>query len=384
MSKLFVFNPDCEMAIANGDKFYMCPSNIQRMIKDLALLPAYLADADDAVWVENSRAARHFENGLQRACKYVDDEALKVGDRTWRGEPWGLSPKICHWMAEKNLGEEWKASWKEWFSRKTAQRGLGYLLSKGLVEEEEIIPHVFSSLEELKNIVKTGRWIVKAPWSSSGKGLLRLENGLQKKEKEWIGGILKRQGYMMLEKHLTKVMDFAMEYYLKPEKVDFLGWSAFDTGEHGEYISNLVDSQENIEKKIALLTGSEKLEALKLEMPKMLKYVLPDYKGHLGIDMMVYRNEQGMLQIQPCVEINLRYNMGIVALHLYSKYMQLGRSGSFNISFDSRKGEALERWKRLQQEERVEIQDGRLATGCIPLTPITEETQFTAWLRTKK
>ena len=39
------------------------------------------------------------------------------------------------------------------------------------------------------------------------------------------------------------------------------------------------------------------------------------YVGYLGVDMMIYEDESGEFGVQPCVEINLRYNMGICLLY---------------------------------------------------------------------
>ncbi len=40
MHRLFLFNPDCEMAIADGGVFYTPPANVVKMAGDLAFLPA--------------------------------------------------------------------------------------------------------------------------------------------------------------------------------------------------------------------------------------------------------------------------------------------------------------------------------------------------------
>ena len=117
-----------------------------------------------------------------------------------KGEPWGWSPKMCHWLAERGMGEEWKTERKEWYSRRKAREGLIRLF--GLIPdlEKEVIPETGYSIEEIEQKMKTGKYLVKAPWSSSGKGILVLGKPIAVKEKERLHGILKRQGYVMLEK----------------------------------------------------------------------------------------------------------------------------------------------------------------------------------------
>lgn len=40
--------------------------------------------------------------------------------------------------------------------------------------EKEVIPETGYSIEEIEQKMKTGKYLVKAPWSSSGKGILVL------------------------------------------------------------------------------------------------------------------------------------------------------------------------------------------------------------------
>ena len=213
--RLWIFNPDCEMAIANGSKYYMPPANVVTMAEDLAVLPVFLGESeDDWVLVRNlpdpAFMASVFEPLHLKAGFIQEAEAGILGEV--KGEPWGWSPKMCHWLAERGMGEEWKTERKEWYSRRKAREGLIRLF--GLIPdlEKEVIPETGYSIEEIEQKMKTGKYLVKAPWSSSGKGILTLGKPIAVKEKERLHGILKRQGYVMLEKKLNKVLDFAMEF----------------------------------------------------------------------------------------------------------------------------------------------------------------------------
>ena len=42
--KLYVFNPDTDMALANNEENYMAPASACRMAQDLALLPVWYAN----------------------------------------------------------------------------------------------------------------------------------------------------------------------------------------------------------------------------------------------------------------------------------------------------------------------------------------------------
>ena len=47
--KLYVFNPDTDMALANNEENYMAPASACRMAQDLALLPVWYAQPGSAV-----------------------------------------------------------------------------------------------------------------------------------------------------------------------------------------------------------------------------------------------------------------------------------------------------------------------------------------------
>lgn len=378
--RLYIFNCDCEMAIADGGKFYMPPANVKKMMEDLAYLPAYLGERGDCVLVGKDFGEKGGK-GLQVECEPITWEELQREPGKFEGEPWGMSPKMCHWLATRNLGKEWREEQKEWYSRETACEVLCRLMKRGVVADEKAIPYSCSSLKEISERAGKGHWLVKAPWSSSGRGLLHLREGVSEKAGEWMSGVLKKQGYLMVERFLDKVEDFAMEFQASDEEIRFVGWSCFTTGEHGEYRGNYIGEQKNIIKRLEHLLGGEMLERLKTELPAVLREVLPLYRGFLGVDMMVYRTETGEMAVQPCVEINLRYNMGIMALYLSSKYLDKCAEGEFTVTFYSKRGEALQAHERMCREEPAVYKNNRIKSGYIALTPVSETTQFVASLR---
>lgn len=380
--RLFIFNPDCELAIANGGKYYMPPSNIVQMAEDLAFLPAYLGGAGDKVLVKNMPDEYFMKTvirPLRVACCPVTEENCAVGGL--RGMAWGSSPRMNHWLACRGMGEEWRTEQKDWYSRKTALEGLIRLQKKLPFIEKSIIPRVCQRITEIEEFIREGSYIVKAPWSSSGKGILCVEKSLAEKEKEWISGMLGRQGYLMLEKKLQKVQDFAMEFRAEEGKVVFIGWSAFTTGSRGEYRGNYIGPQSKVENSLNAAVGYPLTEQLKETMPEILKGLLPIYKGYLGVDMMLYRDTEGKMRVHPCLEINLRCNMGIVALFLSERYLNEGSEGMFSIRFYPKKGEAVTEYQRLLQDMPPLYKNNRICSGYLNLTPVTASTCFIASVR---
>jgi hypothetical protein len=56
--------------------------------------------------------------------------------------------------------------------------------------------------------------------------------------------------------------------------------------------------------------------------------IAPHYNGYLGIDMMLYWDENGKIALNPCVEVNLRMTMGMVTAAMGSRH---GLHGNFSI-----------------------------------------------------
>lgn len=383
MSRLFFFNPDCELAIANGSKYYMPPANIVRMKEELSFLPAYMAANGDYILTKEragvvfKQSRKNIFNMDYREVVWEELNGLPIE----AVEPWGWSPQVCHLLGNLEGVEKWTPERKELYSRKKAQECLEKLLLLLPFVEKNILSQVCFSMAEIEKCVSNGKYIVKAPWSSSGKGLLMVEGTLAVKEKEWLGGMLRRQGYLMVEKLLDKTYDFAMEFYSDGQKVDFIGFSEFYTGESGEYRGNYVGPQQHIRKRLAEYLEEAVFNDLKKQITKTLSGLLsPDYKGYFGVDLMIYRNDSGNFCLQPCIEINLRYNMGIVALFLSRTYLSSKTSGVFSILFFPEAGEAYA--YHLCQQERFPLvyRDGQIVSGYINLTPVNTTTGFIAEL----
>ena len=156
--RLFIFNPDCELAIANGSKYFMPAANIVRMTEDLALLPAWMGEPGDCVLVKDfpdTGFIRRVAEPLNFPCQPVTESEI-TGEM--RGEPWGKSPKMCHWLQTKNIGEAWEGKQKDWYSRKTAREGLKKLLKALPSLESWIVPEICFSVEEIGKRTGEGKF----------------------------------------------------------------------------------------------------------------------------------------------------------------------------------------------------------------------------------
>ena len=103
-----------------------------------------------------------------------------------------------------------------------------------------------------------------------------------------------------------------------------------------------------------------------------------EYYGYLGVDALIIRDKHHSLRIHPCLEINMRYNMGTLALRLGELVHPLAK-GEFHLFFDP--NSTFEAFCRQQREKfPVIYQDGRFRSGFIPLTEPLKTNLFGAWM----
>lgn len=370
------------MAIANGSPYYMPPANIIRMADELAYLPAYFSEAGDAVIVRHMPdsdfiASREQLFGLHP--QLVLPETIPTLNYM-TPEPWGWGPRAAALFGN---GMEWLPEYKELYGRKTALYVLEELMEKLSFPETQIIPRVSGDIREIELICSDGGYLLKSPWSSSGKGQLRVTaSGVGKKEKEWITGVLRQQGYLMIEKTLERTMDFAMLFHMDESRLNYCGLSLFHTGQRGEYKGNYVGSQQKILNRLSICIEPELLDEVReLLKPALYNRLKGKYRGYVGVDMMVYRSEEnGAYRIHPCVEINLRYTMGTLALELHRKFLTECAEGVFSVDFHRSSGIALKTHLENTIRHPLLIEEGRIASGYVSLCPVAESTGYTASL----
>lgn len=285
MSIPSLFNCSNDMALAAHVRQYVPPKRIQQMEADLADLAR--------VW-EGTRFAGPWGWSLATKQRYrqmgVADELLPSDE--WLEEVRRLSSRefACEYV--KELLEEMKD-----------ERLLG--------EEMAFCKDVSTVNCRLSTV--NSPLIFKSPWSSSGRGVF-VGRWNDAHTQARVQGFLSSQGgFVADEFYEDKVLDFAMEFVVHEDHtVEFLGYSVFQTGESGAYGYNYVESQEELLRRIDV--DAALLHRLIAYHKEHLAQTA--YHGPVGIDML--KTADG--SIHPCLEINLRLNMGILALLLHEQY----------------------------------------------------------------
>jgi hypothetical protein len=91
--------------------------------------------------------------------------------------------------------------------------------------------------------------------------------------------------------------------------------------------------------------------------------------------MMICREEDGYY-VHPCVEVNLRMNMGVVSRLLYDNFLSDGVSGTYAIEYFPNKGDALSFHERMKHDCPVEMEQKRIKSGYLSLSPVFLETSY--------
>ena len=322
-----------------------------------------------------------------------ENELLKTSSQTFnRIIPWGWSPAAHFRMKElkKNTSEKfqhsrmynWNLRHRELFERKTASRVLRKFLNKFGDESycsQDAIPieireerEITAYLERFPNVV------LKSPISSSGRGIQMIRNKLLSESKrQWANAVINQSGYLTAEPLHHKKLDFSFQFEMNASgKIIRHGTVFFYTSPNGMYQGH------HLNLNIASLIGKN-LTGLLDKTSEKLKTILENslysdlYEGFLGIDGMVIE-EKDELKIHPCVEINSRLTMGMLALKIEQMIHPEAR-GQFEV-FRGKEGCFISFSKKMRHEYPVIMKDEKFYSGFINLTDPTGKTKFGAYV----
>ncbi len=324
---LHVFNPEHDLALAAHLENFTAAKAGRALRHDLALLPIIWAEVGDHVLVElNGRQLYYSVTGANLSLLDGEDidatmtmEPGKVKDIE-RIEVWGwdqaLRAQLRRLGVEERLlpSDEYLEELRELSHRRMAALLLKELQTAGTVGKA-VTCH---SIEEIASFRQQHpNMVLKAPWSSSGRGVRFIHRAEDwTRQLRWAQNIINCQGSIMAEPFYHKIMDLAMEFHVDEKgSLGYDGLSVFDTS-HGAYTGNILAPEEVKQEMISHFISTDLLDSIREKIIALLGDRLTSFRGPLGVDMMIV--EGGLLH--PCVEINLRRTMGHVALSL-SKHL---------------------------------------------------------------
>lgn len=340
--KLHIFNPEHDLALASNLRQFTAPHAGRQLRSDLSFIPALWADEGDLVLVDdidNARdKVRHLGGDLVDKVEFITKVQLAHFIKTEFLDgvyPWGwdlsLKGELEHigipeiaLPCDAILNKVRALSSRQW-AAEHLQSGVRFV----------------QSVAEVKSLVREwGKAVIKAPWSSSGRGV-RFVSADEFREgsdypsfERWVGNIIYRQGGVTVEPYYNKVMDFGMEFEMVDGKVLYRGLSLFDTIKNA-YSGNVLCPEDKKVEMMARYVSPERLLQIRQHVIDVMEPALKGiYSGPFGVDMMIYAKEQNLpasdgassdvqddFGVNECIEVNLRRTMGHVAIDL-ADYLQ--------------------------------------------------------------
>lgn len=326
--KLHIFNPEHDLALAADLANFTPPKAAMKLRKGLGFIPALWAGSGDAVLVdEPSVAIAALSEAAKAIGRPLPDVSFVTKNSLSRLKPdavcpWGWDRALYHDLLRNGIpsdicpSERAICTIRALSHRRTAAALLSQLRLDGTVGEA----YECNSEAQIVDFVQShNHAVIKAPWSSSGRGV-RMINGAEIDHgfRGWIKNLLKQQGALMVEPYYEKVKDFGMEFICDGQGgVTYLGLSLFEA-DGSAYTGNLLATESFKLQAILTYISAELYNAVKKRIQTCLADMLgSEYAGPLGIDMMIVKgNASHAFMLHPCVEINLRRTMGHVALSL--------------------------------------------------------------------
>jgi len=397
---IYIFNPTCELAIANDSVSYMPPTLLRQFEKDLAYILLWIAKPNDIVVAEQTPSAL-FQNTLTnndiqtprfQSLKELQNQSQNINEI----KPWGWSRVLHHSIKQikhqcntaflQSPNTSWQQNNQRSFSRLISTKLIQNLIPT--IENNPLfsIPHnpiVINTLPEVHEALEVfnGKAVFKTIWSSSGRGILMVDiNSHRLLDEVWFKSGLKQQGTLIAEPLLDKLIDLSFHFNLEASgALTYLGHTIFKTDHQGKFKGCYLEAQpEELfnQSDCAQLQDAIQLAPATLQKALRELSIHQYYSGPIGIDTIWHKTAQDTFALHPAIEVNQRRTMGLVNLFLRNHFHP-NATGYWEISqFEAGGFDAF--CKQNLAQHPTQLKDNKIIEGFIPLVP--ETGQFGAWL----
>ena len=291
--QIYIFNPEHDLCIANGDENFVPPRSAVGFAKENIDLSKYL--------VRPNKQHRHII-------------------------PWGWNHALKKRLINEGVDpatipSEEELQFIRTHSRREFALDVHSRLSCG--DSQVISPDyriVATNINEIESFVSAnGSAVLKSPLSGSGKGIRFVREKLSESDEGWCRKTIDKQGSVIVEGRFDIIMECAMLFECHHDGIDFIGYSLFES-RNGSYSRNILASNENIEDIIAGYINRDTFTAIREDLMSILADTLVGhYEGFLGVDQMICQDYSPVFI--PVSEINLRMTMGLIARNQYDIYI---------------------------------------------------------------
>ena len=388
--ELYLFNPEHDLALAHGEPHYLPPQIVRQFAQDYALLPFWYAKNNSSLLLfseEQQQFLHHYNRLFNRSLTGIFHSQLKELSDLSKSNPWGWNTTLIEQLIKAGITQQLLPS-LAYIKDLTQLSHRSF--SVNLLPQLQLSTYfcgeskLFQSVEELNGFVQShSHSVLKEPLSGSGRGIMWCEQTLIPSLQTWAKRVIERQNGVIAEPMYSKVLDFAMEFEMDSNsQCNFVGYSMFYTSSLGSYQGNHLLNDKEIEKRIAHFVPLEELQLLKEKLQSHLKDLVGStYQGFLGVDMMICSfSDFPLYRIHPCVEVNFRMNMGLVAHSIQANFMDYNAQGKFTTYYYRKEGEALAEHKMMEKKYPSIIKNNKLVSGYLPLVPVTSTSRYRAWV----
>lgn len=368
MPRLYLFNPENDLALALGKAQYTPPPNAQHLHNAGALLPIWFCEEGDQIianpshcnWLNQQKSLFNIGGTISAANSIPD---------ITKCSPWGWSFNARKQFIDTGISQTILPNDQQLNKiRELSHRRTSIEINEK-INELLSLPRSTSPIEatNVDMVVEYARKhqsiFLKSPWSSSGRGVINTDKINESELIRRAQGIINRQGSVMCEKSLNKIHDFAMLFYCSGKSTEFRGFSSFFNSVCGAYSGNVIGSQDYILKTITKHINPDILHHIANELSIVLTSIItPHYVGYLGVDMMIYY-QNGKLLIAPCIELNLRMTMGVIAMLLGNKHLAKDSHGVMCVEYAPHSSNTQ------LNKQGATIIDKKIKSGTISLIP---------------
>ena len=284
-NQIYIFNPEHDLCIANGDENFVPPRSAMGFAKENI-------DLSEGLYRPNKQRRQIIPWGWNHSLK-----KRLINE--------GIEPAA--------LPSEEELQFIRTHSRREFALDVHSRLSCG--DSQVIGPDyriVATSVSEIEAFISAnGSAVLKSPLSGSGKGIRFVRASLSESDEGWCRRTLNKQGSVIVERRFEIIKECAMLFECHSEGIDFIGYSLFES-KNGAYSRNILASNEEIEDTIADYIPQDTLIAIREKLTAILADTLVgNYEGFLGVDQIICQAEAPVFI--PVSEINLRMTMGLIA-----------------------------------------------------------------------
>ena len=288
-NQIYIFNPEHDLCIANGDENFVPPRSAVGFAKDNTDLTGYL-----------KRPNRQRRQII----------------------PWGWNHALKKRLINEGVNPDTLPSEEELqFIRTHSRREFALEVHSRLKHADSPVigPDyriVATNVNEIESFISAnGTAVLKSPLSGSGKGIRFVREKLSESDEGWCRKTLGKQGAVIVERRFEIIKECAMLFECHREGIDFIGYSLFES-RNGAYSKNILAGNEEIEDIIAGYIPRDTLITIREDLSAILAdSLVGKYEGFLGVDQIICQADSPTFI--PVSEINLRMTMGLIARNQY-------------------------------------------------------------------